>query len=220
MRLAMFVPSGPRNTYTPCVSYERPVITIEGYRDSDGQVIPYGCRWENESGFRDSPPDWAYSKLGHDQRFDVVVQVGQALVSYLAESYAVDVSADGTRTTLTPFDPVQSPLTIDADFERHHVNLKAGFSFEVDFPSCGCQACDDDALDLLDELECVTLAVVSGRFTERLSGRWLRTEVVFPDGGIGREVKIDRAKRKLFKSQFEHNTRQWKPWTRKQIDSA
>jgi hypothetical protein len=195
------------------VTYERPVITIEEYRDPDGQVIPYGHRWENDSSFAGSPPEWAYSKPGHDQRFDVVVQVGRALVSYLAESYDVVVSIDGTQTTLAPVDPAQSPLSIDADFERHHVNVKAGFSFDANFPSCGCQACDDDVRDLLEELESVTLAVVNGGVTERLNGRWLRTEVVISDGVVGSEVKTDRALRKHFKSQFKHNIRQWRPWT-------
>jgi hypothetical protein len=200
------------------MQYQRPHITVAEYRDVHGQVVRYGHRWEDDDGFRGSPPAWSYSQLGHDDRFDVVVEVAQALTQYLTDNFEIQVSTNGSHTTLTPANHAQSPLTIDADPSRHHVTLNAGYGVEVHFPVCGCQACDEDVLCLIEDLEEQTLAIVNGGLVERLSDRDLSYEITLPDGQCGSRSKIDRYRRKELKSQFTRHERQWEPWTPKSAD--
>ena len=208
------------------MAYQRPSITITEYRDSEGRVIPYGHRWDD--GNPDSPPEWAYSQRGHDERFDVVVEVGQALIKYLAAHYEVTVTGDESQATLTPGHPDQAPISIKADFDSHGVVLKAGFSMESYFPDCGCQACDDDVLDLIESLEDQTFGVVNGGLVEDLAGGFIGWEINYPSGSYSSRSKADRATRNAVKAQFKkhqgrwklQHRRSWQPWTARIDDSA
>ena len=213
--------------------YQRPKITIKEYRDPDGRVIPYGHRWDDDDDNPDSPPEWAYSKPGHDERFDVVVEVGQALIKYLAAHYevtvTVTVTGNDTQATLTPDNPDQAPITIKADFDSHGVVLKAGFSMDERFPVCSCQACDDDVLDLIEDLEDEAFAVVNGGLVEELGGRHIGWEVKCADGSsYGSSYRADRATRNAVKAQFKkhqgrwklQHRRSWQPWTARIDESA
>lgn len=206
------------------MAYQRPTIVIEEYRDSAGRVICYGHRWDDEFDNPDSPPEWAYSRRGHDQRFDVVVEVGQALIKYLAAHYEVTATGDGTHATITPDDPDQAPITIEADFDSHGVVLKTGFSMEAFFPDCGCQACDDDVVELIEELEDQTIAIVGGGLSEELGGRFIGWEVTCADGSsYSSSHRTDRTTRRAIKAQFKQRQgrwqlqrrRSWQPWTAK-----
>ena len=50
------------------------------------------------------------------------------------------------------------------------VRLRAGRWAEQSFPSCGCDACDEDVDDLIDELHEYVEDVVAGRLEEELRG--------------------------------------------------
>lgn len=146
------------------------------YRDSAGNVIPYGERWP------DSPPDDAYSVVSNPERYAPLHAVALALEAWLTENFVAAPSQATapveplqkpdwalSQLTLTPADPGQASLTITlTSFPGVHV--KAGVHFATAFPSCGCDACDEDVQGQIEELEEVVFAVVRGQFAEVVSG--------------------------------------------------
>lgn len=125
----------------------------------------------------------------------------------------------GSVVTFTPLNAGEVPRTIEAG--GHGVVLRAGLGVERFFPDCGCQACVDDVLELIEDLEEETLGVVSAGLVERFHGSWLGYEVPgeghFYSSGGGQT--IDRARRKAIKPEFTRGQRHWQPWTPKPAES-
>ena len=157
--------------------YRRPEFTPQIHRDGQGASIAYGHRWE-----RTSPPSRAYSTVGHRERFAPLHQVADALIAWLLDTFDVDVerdpdvasallfpSEDVVRAVwVVPFNLLAAPLTfVFTGFPG--IFLHAGALYDAHYPVCGCDACDDDVPELLENLESVVRAVVSGRFFERIS---------------------------------------------------
>lgn len=155
-------------------AYIRPPIRAPEIRDADGQVIPYGRRWGNGG-----PPEAAYSRVSHPERFAPLHRVAEALVSHLTETYNTRAEDGLTRVEdlspapeevlrvvrLTPSGPDEAPLAfVFTGFPG--VRLRAGTLYERGFPACGCDACDEDWPELAEELEWLVLTAVSGGFAE------------------------------------------------------
>lgn len=80
---------------------------------------------------------------------------------------------------------VGAPLTIRwTNFPG--VNVTYGRWHEEGYPQCGCDACDENPDDLIEDLEARIEAAVSGRFSESVSfgadGWWLGFSFEFEDG--------------------------------------
>lgn len=158
--------------------------------DSSGGLVPYGSRYwgVDGDGTAIEPPDDAYSACAHPERFEPVVVVGRALVDYLAATYAVeraDSTVDGrTNIRLTPKSGGGTPLTFAfGTQDSPHVRLRAGWRFEGLWPDCGCDACDDDVIVLLDELENTALTIVQGGMSEWRSGPDPSSHLIIDDAG-------------------------------------
>jgi hypothetical protein len=156
--------------------YQRPHFDRPVFTDETGAVIPYGRRW------RDLPagaPAAAYSVVTHQERFAPLITVAEELIRHLSENYAVTITEErhatpGRVVRITPQLASALPLTVTmTDFPA--VELQAGFFARVPFPDCGCDACDDDIVDLVSALEQTVQAVVRGYPHESLahqSSRW------------------------------------------------
>lgn len=156
--------------------YRRPVLPAATHRDEHGDPIEYGHRWGGGS-----PPEEAYSRTSHLDRFAPLHLVAGALVEWLRADFDVDVvedpgvaadlvhgSSDIVRAVrLVPRDPAAGPLTfVLTSFPG--VCLHAGALHDFHFPVCGCDACDDDVLSLVEELEWTVRVVTCGGYAERL----------------------------------------------------
>jgi len=164
--------------------YVRPAIPAQEFRDAEGNVIPYGERWGT-----DGPPDDTYTVLTHPERFQPLHDVARALIGYLERAYDVTVSEDpalladlseryvraNAATRLTPANPRAASITV-VFTDLPGIVLMAGVLLEEPLPVCGCDACDDSAEALADDLEWRVFAVVEGGFAERVT-RGLRTRV-------------------------------------------
>lgn len=204
--------------------YVRPEIAAPVFHDADGVVIPYGQRWG-----MDGPPDHTYSVTSNLERFAPLHTIADALIAWLVDTYdvVVDQSAEGAAdlvhvprnlvraVKLIPSDDVAAPLTIAfTSFPGLYVH--AGVLFEAPLPPCGCDACDENWEQGADELERIAHAVVSGHFSERITGR-IRPKVHYslgsggrggwgiPPGSLTREGL--KAARKTLRS-----VGAWKPW--------
>ncbi|KQS66016.1 hypothetical protein ASG41_11580 [Modestobacter sp. Leaf380] len=52
------------------------------------------------------------------------------------------------------------------------VRVRAGRYLEESFPSCGCDACDEDPVDLAEDLETLVASTVDGDLVEEVTGGW------------------------------------------------
>ncbi|MDR1711590.1 MAG: DUF6226 family protein [Propionibacteriaceae bacterium] len=194
------------------LQYQRPPIELGIYHDAEGAVIPYGHRWGGVPAGQglelSSAPRDVYSVVTHPERFEPVVTVAEALIDYLGKAYDVEIRegldllpqlfprwADMSGDEATPDRPrpvrvVQVVPRSDASLPLAFlftsvpgVSLRAGFFSETVFPDCGCDACDDDVLEVCTMLEQAVFAAISGGLTESIDWRRVTEEWTFPDGG-------------------------------------
>lgn len=164
------------------VPFTRPVLAVPEFVDDSGRVIEYGSRWAGGS-----PPEDAYSRVSHPERFAPVIGVVDALVDHLETWYDVDVDRrseeSGTRVWhLRP--TTGAMLTLTGTGES--VGIEAGALTREFAPSCTCDACDETAESVADQIEETLLAIAAGGLREVFpvgQRRWLRTELRTPDGG-------------------------------------
>lgn len=164
------------------VPFTRPVLAVPEFVDESGRVIEYGSRWAGGS-----PPDDAYSRVSHPERFAPVMSVVDALVDHLETWYDVDVDRRSDETgarawRLRPTTGASITLTATAD----SIGIEAGALFRDIAPSCTCDACDETAESVADHLEETLLAIAAGGLREVFpvgQRRWLHTELRTPGGG-------------------------------------
>jgi len=162
--------------------FVRPALALPEFVDDDGRVIGYGSRWAGGS-----PPDDAYSRVSHPERFAPVLTVVDALVDHLETWYDVDVDrragvSDARVVHLRP--TTGAAITITATAES--VSIEAGALFRDLAPGCTCDACDETAETVADQLEETLLAIAAGGLREVFpvgQQRWLHTRILTADGG-------------------------------------
>jgi hypothetical protein len=147
--------------------YRRPAIPRLEFRDADGVVIRYGDRWW------DTPSeDLPYSVTVHPQRFAPLVDVARALDSVIPAAHRPGGAA--------------LPISIEVTAFPGAIIWVGGRDFP--FPTCGCDACDEDVAQLADQMEELVDAVVEGRWAGdensfRYWGDWgSRGQSTNPDG--------------------------------------
>lgn len=161
-------------------TYIRPRIEHVAFRDAGGNVIDYGNRWAVRCG----PPDDSYSVFEHQERFAPLHTVAEALIDHLASTYDVDVEegypdADDLLHVPKPKEVVRTVqitprsagcATIVVFFTTFPgLHIKAGALFDARYPSCGCNACDEEWESTAEELEWQTMSIAAGGFTEEVS---------------------------------------------------
>ncbi|PPH27153.1 DUF6226 family protein [Rathayibacter sp. AY1F9] len=164
----------------PPVPFQRAAFPPIEFRDDNGHVIEYGQRWPDHH-----PPDDAYSRVSHPERFAPLRRDVDALADYLHRWYSVDVrhlDHDGThQIRLQP--RAGAPITVTATDES--VQVEAGVFFRATLPNCSCDACDESAETAADRLEEAVLSIAAGGFRETYplgSRRWLHTQLHAVDG--------------------------------------
>lgn len=181
--------------YDRVSSYARPPIELPVLLDADGQVIDYGRRWDG------SPPDETYSVDTHPERFAPLHDVADALVAYLRDTYDVRLLEGPELATdlihparevvravrLRPDKPDCAALTI-VYTDYPGIIVHAGLLHDFPYPVCGCDACDSTWEGEADEFEQLVLAVVTGRYRERIEPGmrpWVAHTVTYAGGWRG-----------------------------------
>lgn len=236
-------------------SYTRPHIEARVFRDDSGAVIDYGNRWVD----LDGPPEDSYSVVEHPERFAPLHVVATALVEHFADVYAVDLEegihllaphahtplAEQVRRVvrLTPHHQHAAPITF-VWTDDPAVWIYAGALFQSIYPSCSCNACDEDWEYCADEMEGQTFAIVEGGLSEQVSGpkrpklsfewgrgftvgmgqtvshRLLRSDGVSEESGMSRAEDVDPQQLELAQARLNgvHSANpsgNWTPWTRR-----
>lgn len=172
------------------------------------------------------PPDEAYGRVTAPERFSVLHEAADELLSDLVERYdvgtsAADVSDFRWRGGAELARAIRlRPSRADA------ASLVCGFTafpgLVVRFgkwhvqtlPHCGCDACDEDPGDLIQELHRDVTALVKGRFREELSRGFrprVSAEFVSADGSWthGSARPLERSTARDLGAPGAHD---WSPW--------
>lgn len=189
------------------VGYQRPSWPEMVFRDAQGQVIPYGNRWPG------LPPDESYRRVTNPQRLAPLITVTEAVIRYLASEYQVSSMIEGSVTMLDP-GATAAGLRFDVDPVGFVVRVTAGPVAEFVFPVCACDACDETAEPLADDLEATVFAVVAGQLRQRVERRGLVIEI----GGGRRSSSwslLQRSERRRIRRLLRDTPDRWDPWPRR-----
>ncbi len=182
-------------------AYCRPAIEPVVFRDAAGSVIDYGNRWGGES-----PPEDSYSVLSNLERFRPLHAIAEALIDALVADYDVVVEDDVSLASdlmhprddvvravrVTPADPVAAPLTFVLT-DHPSVLIHAGLLHDFFYPTCDCDACDENWERAADSMEWDVGAVVDGGYSESADDVAVAFRLVGSDGsrsGTGRGVDV------------------------------
>ncbi len=167
----------------------------------------------------DEPPEEAYSRVTNPERFAPVLTAARALLDRLEVTYHVRREV-GDRSDFGPHAPDFTEIVrlVPAgdggslavgftDFPGAFVRI--GHGLVEGYPSCGCDACDEQADDLVDELEHFVDAFVNGGVSETLTRRTYEHTIVRTDGeGSG----WSRLQRDEWKEIGPLGTTMWPAW--------
>src|SRR4051812_27618492 len=123
-------------------------------------------RWGPEG-----PPPDAYGRVTSPDRFAPAVDAADRLVERLVATYDVereDVEVEDALRAVRLTPALGAPLVV-AVTSFPGVRVFAGHWVRVAFPVCGCDACDEQPEEIIEQLHEFVGDVVGGRFAERLS---------------------------------------------------
>ena len=180
-------------------------------------------------------PD-AYSRVTNPERFRALISHALAVFDDLRVRYDVTerASFEPLPIPLSPFEHARPPITLVptapdaaplgiAFTQFPGVIVRCGRWHATPFPSCGCDACDENAREEVVRLDLLVRRVVAGQFTEEL-----RTPLLFGDahlshrlgygddgdGGTAGWTLIPRSVARSLRDSAPRITR-WQPWQRK-----
>jgi hypothetical protein len=177
-------------------------------------------RWGPEG-----PPPEAYSRVTEPERFAPLHEFADQLIIRLAERFDVDagkvIDADlehggiaRASIRLVPRSEDAAPITFTF---TPFPGLRARFGhwYTEAFPSCGCDACDENAEDLTHRLGALVEDVTAGRFREAsprpaVGDEWY-SEASGSGWSGGTHVARARAEQALEVTNGETSF-EWAPW--------
>ncbi len=183
------------------------------------------------AGYRGSPADDSYSVVRHPERFRPLHAVARALIFHLAQKFDVDRadggpgsmtnrffgSADIVETVLLqPRQATGAPVAF-AFTAYPGVRVAAGLLSEFSFPTCGCDACDEDVGSLADQMEEKVFAVAAGCFVEAVAGGNASMRIWGNDWGNGANSYTRHHMSRTERTHIRRTLRslpeqRWQPW--------
>ena len=193
-----------------------------------------GYRWGPEG-----PPPEAYSRVTDSERCRQLHSHMLSILERLEKTFDVervegsdldDEETDRLKVvrpsmSLTPRDPAAAPISVGFT-AFPGLDVRLGRWYKELFPVCGCDACDDSAEDLIDDLDQIVDAVTAGRFREAIhlprvpfiGEAWQEYEFWSPSGwGTRGGCSMHGFDRLHFSGIFKARRHEieWKPWIRR-----
>jgi Family of unknown function (DUF6226) len=174
------------------------------------------------------PPEDAYGRVTDPGRYRVLHTIADAVVEDLIARYDVrvlhprNVVADFPEPPapdsvvrvvhLVPPDPAAAPFTVVfTDFPG--IVARCGRWSVERYPVCGCDACDEDAVEAAERMRSLLTAVAASGFHESMTRtrRWLSRAYDVPGiGSRSSRFAVDRPSEVAhFGAPGEHAWRQW-----------
>lgn len=177
----------------------------------------------------------AYGRVTDPERFRPLHDAALALIDELSTTYDLTVTRrrdeEGTAVGvggpvrervvhLQPTDPTAAPLTFTLS-AFPGVGLAYGRWSDASFPSCGCDACDEDPTEAVAGLTATVRAVVAGSLRESLARRGLHPwQYVVLTGDGWREESGQAISRQRFRELGGRGTHSYAPWPRRDRSAA
>lgn len=170
----------------------------------------------------EDPPPEAYGRVTNPERFAVLHDEADLVIAdltarYRAEARELDpLSRDHEASSpsllrvvrLEPSADDCAPLTITySTFPG--LAVSAGWWRQMSYPDCGCDACDTQPDEVVQEFRRHITAITEGGFSEAIEGRWQITEFQGVGGSETSRQKLTRTRaQELGGSQRVD----WRPW--------
>ena len=153
----------------PRPSFRMPQLPAR-WRDGEGREHAFGGRWG-----MDGPPEDAYSRVTHPQRYAPLHDVADALVAHVLAVYdcvAEEEAPEEHELRAVRLRAVPGTAGVHiawTDFPG--VRARLGSGDEVAAPLCGCDACDEDLQRTAEALRDAVLDAVAGARDARSAAR-------------------------------------------------
>lgn len=169
----------------------------------------------------DRPDDDAYGRVTNPERFGRVVEAARSLIQLLESTYDVEVhhtaggfqigsnnwgETNGETIHLVPSEGAPTSITITG---FPGVAIRFGEWGAEGFPTCGCDACDEQPESEIERMDELVNAVVGGRYEEELTRRSLRTSFSGLWGSSSSEVLLEEGESEEFGDTAVHR---WSGW--------
>ena len=179
-----------------------------------------------------SHPAEAYSRVTNPERFASLHPYAEDLLSRLSSEYEVEreegyeltpaiVREHVIRPTirLTPRNALEAPVQVSfSDFPG--LEVRVGRWYGDRFPSCGCDACDEQVESSLRNLSFLIESAVAGNLREELQvprllgDAWQITEIGEAPGGPRQASRTRVARSDALRMIQSGNPRiKWEPWS-------
>ncbi|MCP4305974.1 MAG: hypothetical protein GY926_05300 [bacterium] len=170
----------------------------------------------------DQPDEDAYGRVTNPERYQVVAEAATALVGSLVDAFDVVQSSgdsavdfpnwrDAPPKTIRLVPNAGAPLAFAiTDFPV--VGVRFGEWGKETFPSCGCDACDEQPSDVMRRMNDLVEAAVDGRYEEELTKRMFRISFT---GSWGRQSSERRLKRREWRDYGQPGLHKWPRWPRR-----
>lgn len=170
------------------------------------------------------PDDDAYGRVTNPERFGRVVDVARSLIQQLASIYDVVVhhatdgfqvgsnnwgEPDGETVHLVPSEGAPISITITS---FPGVAIRFGEWGVEGFPTCGCDACDEQPESEIERMDELVNAVVAGRYEEELTRRSLRTSFSGAWGSSSSEARLEKRESETYGQPAVHR---WSGWPKR-----
>lgn len=166
------------------------------------------------------PDDDACGLVTNPGRYQVVVDATRIMIDELVATHevvstagipAVDIpNFRGPAADLVRLHPREGASLMFMFTDFPGVVVHAGELGVQAFPACGCDACDESPIDLIDRLEKLVRAVVEGRYAEELTKRTLSYSIAGEWGSSSSEERLQRGE---WNQHGSLGPRHWPAWT-------
>jgi hypothetical protein len=161
----------------------------------------------------------AYGRVTNPERYRAVVESARELIGALLEAHEAHATSgtaaadfpewpDGGCETINVVPAAGAPLVVLIT-GLPGIIARCGEWTQVSFPECGCDACDEQPVEVIERLRRLIDATVSGRFAEELTRHELRHRF---HGEWGHKSSRRRLTRRDRRRLGRPRTHHWPPW--------
>ena len=168
----------------------------------------------------DKPDEAAYGRITNPERFKSVVDAAEALVARVVADYDVTTvlgtaeiefpESRESATSTTRLIPAEGVSLVFMITDLPGVALRFGaHGYHRSFPGCGCDACDEDSTQVIEELHWAVNAALTGSYREILKRRSLETRYFGDFGSCGQRRGLERGEWRAYGELGEKSFRAW-----------
>ncbi|WP_189080393.1 DUF6226 family protein [Mangrovihabitans endophyticus] len=168
-----------------------------------------------------------YSHATDPSRYAVLHDAADQLLDELTDRFMVERReakkplAEGplVRTVrLIPRSPAAAPLSI-AFTEFPSLMMRFGRWYDLSLPQCGCDACDEDPVELIGEMRTQIEALAEGGLWERVhrsvGGSVAQARLIGEEFEASQEIVLSLAESRAARREGFAAAVQWAPWVRR-----